>query len=267
MSAKWYSEDPRTKEWTSYDAADTAALEKSWKGTKANVQLDFCGTSFTVDLKKMVQTNSSGGSRKVRRDAIAEPSAAVKKFVAGMTEDGVLDTSKLGHFFGALEVDASTAAPFILFYHFGVAGCWEATADELLTGFAMHNLEPTPKAVNARLAKWQTELATNFAEFTKFFDFVFKFCRPTPSAKAIAFEDLKEPMLVALSVHPKYTFGPPSRLVDYYASKVKGVSYDLWKQTVRFLHEIKPDCSNYSEDDCWNTVLDDYAEKIKSSKA
>ena len=155
------------------------------------------------------------------------------------------------------------ASPFILFYKFEVKGCWQATKAELEWGFSVHAFEPNPKAVAAKMQAWTTELSTNSAEFTKFFEFVFKFCRPSASAKAIQFEDIKEPMVVALGVYKKYAFVNYAKLVDFLGKKVKGVSHDLWSNIAKFLIQIRPDCSNYSEDDCWNVVLDDFVETCK----
>ena len=264
--SKWFSQDPRTNEWTQYDGSDSAALEKAFAGDKKPVKLDFCGNIFTVDVKKMVQTNNTGGSRRVKREVAAAPSSKVAAFVKGMTSDsdGVLGLEQLGDFCEALGVDPATEQPFILFYKFGVEGCWEATAQELLNGFASHGLEPEPKSVTTAIAKWKNQLASDYSDFQKFAEFTFKFCRPTTSAKAIAFDDFKEPMSVCLAVHKSFAFGKPTKLVDFFAVKGRAVSFDLWKQSVRFLHEIKTDCSNYSEDDCWNTVLDDFVESIKA---
>jgi hypothetical protein len=261
--SKWFSEDPRTHEWTPYDKADSAALEKSWNGKKDPVQLDFCGTTFTVDLKKMTQANSGGGSRKVRRDAAAAASSKVQQFVQKMCPEGTLDLEGIVALCEAFQIDPATSAPFVLFYKLGAEGPWQITAEELSSGLAGHSLEPTAKDVGAKIKQWTTDLGTNYEDFSKFYEFVFKFIRPSTSAKAIAFDDVKEPMTVALKVHKKYTFGTPDRLLAFLASKAKVVSFDLWKQTLRFLHDIKPDCSNYSEDDVWNSLLDDFVETAK----
>ena len=79
MSVRWYSENPRDQQLVDYSPADSKLLEDSYQGPKQPVDLTFFGQRVTVDVNTMLQTNQSGGTRKVIRTVTATTPAAPTK--------------------------------------------------------------------------------------------------------------------------------------------------------------------------------------------
>ena len=46
----------------------------------------------------------------------------------------------------------------------------------------------------------------------------------------------------------------------------RGITLDEWKMLLNFFLEIKPDCSNYSDDGAWPLLLDDYVEWVNEQQ-
>lgn len=46
----------------------------------------------------------------------------------------------------------------------------------------------------------------------------------------------------------------------------KGVTKDTWMMLLTFIHEIGSNINAYDEDDCWNSVFDDFVEYLKEHK-
>ena len=158
--AVWESLDPRTNEWGRYDPEDSARLEASFKGKKTVVSLDFCGSTFEVDVKKMVQKNSSGGSRTVRRTEVDEAAMASSSSCRSFIRRARIPASRFGStldagrmsaaapppprspslssppLFEALKVDLATVDAFIFCYLLDCKGCWMITKQELAAGLS-----------------------------------------------------------------------------------------------------------------------------------
>lgn len=273
--AAWLSQDPRSGEWGPYDPSDTAKLEKSWQSNKAPVSLDFGGATFVVDLKKMEQRNNNNGSRKVRRDEVvcgvpaASGSASdkVSNFFKALCPPGetVLPVNQFGNLFGPLKVDPQSWDAFILMYAMGCQGVWSIRLEEWESGCASHGIkDPTASNVNAVISRVKGTLKARDA-FMDFYTFCYKFCRNSVTAHIIPTEDATGLIMLLLKEAPKKSF-PPEKIMDYMNAKAKGISADLWKQIGNFCMDVAPDFSNYSEDACWPTVIDDFVEGSKKKK-
>lgn len=276
MSGKWMSQDPRTSEWIAYAKADNDKLEREWNGRKNDVKLTIAGNTFTVNLKKMTQSNSGGGSRSVKREAPSGPqgrapppkassasASALDSYWTGKFKDAdEIDVSNFQTLFEPMAIDMATVEPYVFMFKMHAVGCFVLQKDEFLNGMAHEGLTPD-KTVKQKVAKWIQTLQSSDDEFSDFWEFCFKFSRNSASAKVLPMEDAIEPIKVILGIRSRYTYTKVSTFLDYLTAKVKTISFDLWKQILKFLQTIKPDCTNYDEDACWNTAIDDYVETVK----
>jgi len=258
--AKWWSQDPRTKEWGLYDPADTKLLEASWNGSKAPVTLDFGGMSFTVDLKTMIQKNSTGGSRPVKREGPAAPAGDTVKFIESHIDTNIdaLTLDEFEKFFGDLGIDMAGIEPFVFFWKIGAKGTWSATKQELIDGMAAHAL--TPKTAKPTVDKWVRDVSSNINDFKECFQFAFMFSRNSTSASVIPVEECKDTMLLFLKKLPQKPKFSVEKAVGYLEGRGKPINKDHWKEAMRFVLAMDAKCTGY-DDQCFNSVFDDLAEQ------
>ena len=271
MSARWYSEDPRSGEQVDYSAADAKKLEESYQGRKQPVNLTIAGMKFTIDIKNMTQSNNSGGSRPVKRVQVASASSLGKadklpvaadvtafwKKVAGGADE--LTADQFGSLFGPLGVNAENADCFVFVYLLKCAGCWKITQDDFEQGCTRSGMKPDQKSVGAAITAAKKTYASNAQEFLTFYAWVFNFCRNSPTATIIPTEEAVPIIGIIFTVGPKASY-PLEDFCDFLNSKVKAISSDLWKQTGKFVLETKKDLSNFDEMHCWNTAIDDFVD-------
>ena len=259
MSAKWASKDPRTNEWSYYDPNDSHALEMSYNADKQPVHLDFAGVTFTVDVKKMMQTNRQGGSRQVRREAPKDASSKAQNYInKSLTAEGDLTVEQFEAFFTGLGLDLATVDPFILLWKMECKGCWSATKEELMSGFGEHQLDE--RNVRANVASWKQKIQKDYDTFKAFYSFIFNFIRNSTSASVIQFEECGETLGLVLKLTPKpFTF-PVNDCLSYLKEKNKPLNSDHWKQLLRFLTTMPPSCDGYDEA-FFPSLFDDLAEK------
>lgn len=194
-------------------------------------------------------------------DGVVTEAKFLETFMA--SADAVLTIDNFHNFFGSLGVDLASVAPFVLLFKLDVSGCWSATSKEVNSGFAKHRVDVTAPSVAEAAQRWTAQLATNLEEFARFHEFVFKFIRPSTSAKSIAMEELKEPGNACWGVYGGYTF-PPGELMDFLLKRNKPMTLDLWKFTLRFCTSIHATLSNYREDDVWPAIIDEFVEECRS---
>ena len=220
----------------------------------------------------MTQSNNSGGSRKVKRVATSGSAAAktalsvdseVTKFwvkCAGHEDD--LTADMFTKLFDPLSVNAANVDCFIFVYLLQCKGCWKITKQDFEQGCAASGMKPNSKSVGSAIEASKKQFQRDASEFMRFFGFVFSFCRNSVTATIIPTEDAIPTMEVCLSASPRLLY-PKAKLFDYLGAHQKAMSSDLWKQSAKFLLEIKPDYSNYDEMACWNSVIDDFVEAQK----
>lgn len=268
--AVWFSQDPRDQTWGQYDPSDTAKLEKSWQSNKAPVSLDFGGSTFTVDLKKMEQRNGSGGARKVRRDEVSATEATAAVAVSAKTTElftriagagnTTIGTDGFEELFKAVGIDASKWDSFLFMYAMNCKGCWSITLEEFQQGCAAQGIStPTPAAFAGAISKLKKTLQQRDA-FLTFYTWCFRFCRASVTAQIIPVEEAVNfiPLLLGEAPQKRY---PLQKLLDFITAKSKSLSADVWRNIGIFVMDVNPDLANAeSVNSCWPTIIDDFLE-------
>lgn len=93
--------------------------------------------------------------------------------------------------------------------------------------------------------------------FQDFLEFAFKFCLTEPRQKIIDVDTAVQMLNLTLkgSPHLEPFLEFLQAQTDY-----KTINLDQWQGFGRFVHEVKPDCSNYDENQAWPLLMDNYVE-------
>jgi len=262
--AIWFSQDPRSGEWMRYAPDDCRLLEKSFQTNQKPVELDFAGAKFIVDLKKMTQSNSGGGSRKVKREAGSTGTGGsdCAKFVNGLfAEADSVDVNGFQNFFDKLKVDLTTADSYVFVYLVKPKENWKFFRVEVQDFFSANSIID-PASLAKLMKTTKADLQQDKTAFAKFVDTAFCFSRNTPTSNVIPFDEAVQyiPQLEAaggklITKHPK--------LLEFMGSKLRSMARDQWQQYFKFLVNVNASLSNFNPDECWSTVIEDYVESVQ----
>jgi hypothetical protein len=293
VSVRWASVDPRSGEEVVYDDSDAGKLEAAYQNAKKpSVTLKIGGNPFTIDVKKMTQVNSTGGSRKVKRTEVEvkgtaqlgkpEPQPASTGAGGGAvspaleavwkeSEAACAEIAEAGFVMGPglikllelCRVDASQVDGYVFFAKLGCKTPWAVHHSEFRDGLSALGVK-APTDVSKQMAAWKNDLKDE-AAFRNFFAFCFDFSRNEGAASTIPAEYAVQYLQQILPPFVPEAKFPLTKFCEFLGEKhKKALTKDQWKQIVLFSKEVKPDCSNFDETStCWNTLFETFADWVR----
>ncbi|OAE26540.1 hypothetical protein AXG93_3817s1020 [Marchantia polymorpha subsp. ruderalis] len=111
-----------------------------------------------------------------------------------------------------------------------------------------------PLAVSYRMPRFQV---ANLYTFKEFYTFSFQYCLTEPRQKTLDLETACQMLELVLGPRPHL-----SNFVQFLQEQTeyKAMNLDQWNAFLRFCDEIKPDLSNYDENQAWPLLLDNFVE-------
>ncbi|KAG6551944.1 hypothetical protein Mapa_006561 [Marchantia paleacea] len=127
-----------------------------------------------------------------------------------------------------------------------------------LKAMRVDSLEKLKKA----LPVLQQEVA-NLYTFKEFYTFSFQYCLTEPRQKTLDLETACQMLELVLGPRPHL-----SNFVQFLQEQTeyKAMNLDQWNAFLRFCDEIKPDLSNYDENQAWPLLLDNFVEWARKGR-
>mmetsp|Transcript_1084 Transcript_1084/g.3303 ORF Transcript_1084/g.3303 Transcript_1084/m.3303 type:complete len:245 (+) Transcript_1084:313-1047(+) len=115
----------------------------------------------------------------------------------------------------------------------------------------------TTAQIQRALPGLEEQVECNPDSFRDFCTFAFKYCLTEPSQKLI---DIDTAVTMLAIVMPREPLMP--RFCDFLKEQTeyKVINFDQWTSFLRFAQEVKPDLSNYRDEDAWPILLDNFVE-------
>ncbi|KAL2642127.1 hypothetical protein R1flu_009714 [Riccia fluitans] len=128
-----------------------------------------------------------------------------------------------------------------------------------LKAMRVDSLEKLKKALPAL----QHEVA-NLYIFKEFYTFSFQYCLTEPRQKTLDLETACQMLELVLGPRPHLT-----NFIQFLQEQTeyKAMNLDQWTAFLRFCEEIKPDLSNYDENQAWPLLLDNFVEWARSGRS
>jgi len=114
--------------------------------------------------------------------------------------------------------------------------------------------------MKSAVERWRKDISTNDDNFVSFYMFVFDYLRAQDGETKSSLP--KDDAIMAwkmLGMDKKFHFW--AQWAKFWAeNKLLGVPRDTWIILLKFIDRVGSDVKNYSEDDCWPLVFDDFVE-------
>jgi len=119
--------------------------------------------------------------------------------------------------------------------------------------------------------RWKNDVfsgkgAQNEDNFLSFYMFVFDYLRAQEGETKLVLS--RDDAIMAwnlLGINKKWKLFPKWEAFWKQSNRM-GVPRDTWQVLLKFIANVGDDMKNYSEDDCWPMVFDDFAEFIQKNK-
>lgn len=128
------------------------------------------------------------------------------------------------------------------------------TRDEFQTGMLALKASNVA-AVQRALPNLETEVDCDPEAYRDFCTFAFKYCLTEPSQKLI---DIDTAVTMLSIVMPQDPLVPRFCKFLKQQTEYKVINFDQWTSFLRFAQEVKPDLSDYKEEDAWPILIDNF---------
>lgn len=192
--------------------------------------------------KRVLATSSSSAKKNGFFEAYSNPAT------------DIIEPDGIERFCADINVDPSDRKVLLLAWKMRAKRMGYFTREEFQSGIAV--LKATSAAsVQRALPSLETEVDCNPDAYRDFCTFAFKYCLTEVSQKLI---DIDTAITMLTIVMPQDPLVP--RFCEFLKEQTeyKVVNFDQWTSFLRFSQEMKPDLSDYKEEDAWPILLDNF---------
>jgi len=211
------------------------------------------------EVKKPKLTDSSSSLKKsgnttTKVAKLSPEETLFEKYCDAASEN--IDPFGIEKLFNDLEVSPESFEALCFCYKLNAEKMGYFTKDEFINGLKKIKCNTTPQ-----LQKYLKNARKEFddpSNFKSIYEFSFGFCKgDNKDTRTIDMDSGKEMLKCVLGA--KYTI--TSKFVEFLPrSNYKSFNMDQWKMFYEFAKKVKPDLSDYSENDCWPVMIDDFVE-------
>jgi len=117
--------------------------------------------------------------------------------------------------------------------------------------------------IKARVLQWIKDIQTSEDNFKSFYAFSFDYMKMDKGERVTVLDKSDAQMLwQMLGVNQKFHYYK-DWVAFWESGERKGVTKDTWMMLLTFIDEIGSRLEKYDEDDCWNSVFDDFVAFLK----
>jgi len=218
------------------------------------------GYDVNSALNAYYQSNKAAASPSAKTGDRGKLSKLFDKYAGDGKERDKMSDEKLGMFFKDAGVDPERDATttLALAWKLKARTLGEIKRAEFVDGFAALSIDSIDR-IKQELQTLKKSLE-NKATFKEFYGWLFSFIKDEEERKVLEVDPALEMMQLVLQnqfpLLDKY-------IVFVKESKTKGITEDVWTQTLEFAREVKPHLSNYDPDGAWPGLLDDFVTWIR----
>eukprot|EP01060_Flectonema_neradi_P011648 TRINITY_DN1868_c3_g1_i1.p1 TRINITY_DN1868_c3_g1~~TRINITY_DN1868_c3_g1_i1.p1 ORF type:complete len:285 (+),score=30.03 TRINITY_DN1868_c3_g1_i1:45-899(+) len=272
---RWFIQDPRSCKWVQADDTVNNLMESAFKLQKSTIDITIGINEYRVDFVKRRMYGSSGGSRLIRRDEVqasnpyeldeyANPKLNMKEIenlynkckAASDTEEDLIQGEGLMTLCSELSISIDDVSLLLLACRIQAAEPFKIGRTEMIVALRSLGIDSVKKLKSA-ITQWKNELS-NDRSFKYFYWFAFDWTREENS-RVMQNEAAIESWKTLLSTRcGKF---PLDLWCEFVSSQYKkAISKDAWKSLWDFMQTSAPDLSNYSEDEGWPVLMDEFVE-------
>jgi len=218
---------------------------------------------FESSSKKAKLTESSGSLKKssnLRGSKNSHSSPEETLFEAYQDESKEnIDPFGMEKLLNDLQISAESFETLCLCYKFGAQKMGYFSKEEFLSGLKNMNAQSIPQ-----IQKYLKGVNREFNDpnnFKSLYEFAFKFCKgENKDTRTIDLEAGREMLKCVLGGKYEIT----TKFAEYLQRcSYKSLNLDQWKMFYEFAKKVKPDLSDFSENDCWPVIIDDFVEWMR----
>ncbi|KAK2954975.1 putative defective in cullin neddylation 1 protein [Blattamonas nauphoetae] len=176
----------------------------------------------------------------------------------------IIDAENLLNLLTDLSIEPEDLVSLIIAWQFGCKRPYQFSEEEFITGCKKFGITDI-SSFQKKLPHFRSLLKGD-EEFNKFYLWSFSYFADSESVHRLPTETVLG--MIQLILVPRYP--QLGKFAEFVETELVGskpnFQRDAWNQLVRFATTIKKDFSNYSEEDAWHTILDDYVEWRKEKK-
>lgn len=205
--------------------------------------------------------SSSSSSAVVKVDRI-KLEKLYEKYATGDS----ISEEKLGQFFQDVGVDPASATTFGVAWQLKAKNFGEFSKKEFVDGFAALGCDTIEK-MKTECARLDTSLKNDRRTFKEFYRWLFDFIKDEGDRKTIDADIALDMWNIVLPLHfPLLSSWISFIRANNEKNKYKIISKDVWEQVFELAKEVKPDFSNYDENEgAWPVILDEFVEYQKKN--
>jgi hypothetical protein len=266
----------------------TEEVERKSRESNKNPQCTHLDCNLSINRKEDTALAPASMSRNARGSARSTPTknfdaAIQKKFEqykeAELNNDdeqyiGVEGLEKLC---AEMVIDPQSRVLILLQKECGSTTMGELTQSEFLAGMTKLGFDDDPytlKKVGTKLKNADRAMghpssrasSGTSTEFSELYKYTFELCRESKMKKVIDKSIALGMFQLVLGESKLHHVAPLCAFLEN-KGDINAINIDQWACMLDFVATIKPDFSNYSEDEAWPVMLDDYVEDVRKNSA